>query len=736
MAFARQAGQQILFDYERVKGLKSNALHGDYEPIEAARRLVEGTGLQVTEQADGVLVVELATTGRSASGSDETLLVERLEEVVVTASKREERLIDVPIAISAFSSTAMDTAGAAQLSDFLASAPGVSIVDGGNGGQEIAIRGISSTFGDAPVGFYLDELPFSFIGNTAVPDVRTYDLERVEVLRGPQGTLYGDGSLGGTVRVLTKDPDLRRLQAGVDAGIFGTQDGEESYSAKAMLNLPLSQDAAALRLVASQEDFGGWIDDAVTGEKDRNDRTVDNYRAKLRFAPLEKLDLVLSAWHTREDADDSQRSLQNRTSSIPPTSSFLEYDLYSVTMRYRFDAVDVVSATSLMDFRAGDASITAGMPVVFDQGQDVVSEELRATSRGEGPLRWTGGVFYRKIERDLTGQVGPLVYDQFSDTRSFAIFGEATREFFGGKLDATLGVRYFKDDRSRADGVSPEIIALVQTIDPTFTGEVESSFETVNPKFNIAFHPHEGWMLYTNVAKGFRSGQVQPIVSLITAVVQGRDIPIGINEESLWSYEIGAKGQLAGGRLVLEAAAYYNDWQDLQLAVVVDPVTNLQALANGGAAGVKGLEVSGTFRPINGLNLRLAGSYVDARYRENVPGSNVRKGDRVSGVPDLTVSTSAEYRWPLTDRFNGFLYSSAQYTSERVDVVNFARPSDNTLEVDMRVGLEGTAWGLYLVGNNLTDEDGAVSPRSPFSLGHFSRLRPRSYGLNVRYNFN
>lgn len=740
--FSRQADLQVTGATDIIADAESNGVTGKLISRVALTALLKGTTLAYDAVGDHTVRItrERGQAGASVKherGSDGSMSPVSIAEVIVTAQKRAESIVKVPVAISAFTSTDLENSGARQLSDFLASAPGVSIVDNGTGAQEISIRGISSTFGDAPIGFYLDELPFSFIGNTAVPDVRTYDLDRVEVLRGPQGTLYGDGSLGGTVRILTKNPSLSDLQASADAGYFNTDDGDDSYATKGMINIPIKQGIAAMRIVASKEDFGGWTDDARTGAEDRNDRDVENYRAKLRIAPLEKLDIVLAAWRTREAANDSARSLNDRTTSLPATVSSMEYDLYSATARYEFEAFDLVSATSLMDFQAGDFTVRSpGSSSRFNQGQDVLAEELRLTSRGEGSLRWTGGLFYRSIERDLQGQVGPVVFEQFSDAESYAIFGEATQEFLEGRLAATIGLRYFKDDRSRDDGVDPAIIALVQTIDPDFAGQVESSFETVNPKLNVAFHLTEDWMLYANVAKGFRSGQIQPIVSLVTAALQGREIPIGIDEESLWSYEIGTKAQLAGGRVMLEGAAYYNDWNDLQLAIIVDPVTNLGALTNGGSAGVTGLEVNGSFRPIDRMTLRLGASYIDARYREDVAGSNVRDGDRISAVPKFSASASAEYRWPWSPRMDGFVHASTQYTSERVDVVNQAVPSEDTTEVALLVGVESESWAMYLLGNNLTDEDGAVSPRLPGSMGHASRLRPRTYGLNLRYRFN
>ncbi len=658
-----------------------------------------------------------------------------LEEIVVTAQKRTERAIDVPLSISAFTNESMMDAGVSQLADFLESAPGVGAVDsGGPTQQAIQIRGINSVIGDAPIGYYLDELPFSFIGNTQVPDIRAFDLERVEVLRGPQGTLYGDGSIGGTIRVLTRDPDLDAMQADVDVTGMDTDDGEDSSAYKGMFNVPIKEGTAALRLVATKEDLGGWIDNTVTGVADQNRRDIDTYRAKLRVAPTDKLDIVLSAWRTEQDLVDSSAALDDGTNPNPRQTGQSQADLYSVNVKYDFGAVQMVSATSYMEFSNSTQGEYAGLPLIVDQTQKALSEELRLTSSGDGIFRWTAGVFYRKLERPITAQVLGLKADQYADSKSYAVFGEGTWSLFDSKLDATLGLRYFEDDRTRDDPVDPVTLALIQTIDPTFTGRVDSSFNSVNPRFNLSYHVADDWIVYTNVAKGFRTGQVQPVTSLILAALSARDVETGIDPEKLWSYELGTKASLAGGRVVLEGAVYYNDWDNLQLNVVLDPVTLLSAYANGGSARTQGIELSASLRPTNSLDLRLSASQLSAKYTEAVPGANVRDGDRISGVPETTFSASATYRWPVGS-LSGFAHANVQYTSDRVDYINMATPSDDTMPVDARLGVEGRSWGLYLFGENVTNEDGALDVGLASSGGAAPRLRPRTYGVNARYSF-
>lgn len=677
------------------------------------------------------------STGAGSSSSDDSLETRssvRIEEIIVTAQKRAERILDVPLSISAFTNDTLREQGVQQLADFLQSAPGVGIVDGQSGSQSIQIRGINSTFGDAPIGYYLDELPFSFISSPAVPDVRTFDLERVEVLRGPQGTLYGDGSIGGTIRILTADPNLQQLQGDIDLTAMSTADGEDSYAAKGMLNLPLKEDVAGLRLVASQEEFGGWIDNTLTGVEDENERTIGNYRAKLRLAPSDKLDVVLSAWHTESEGGGSS-SRADRTTPLAGSDADVEYDLYSVTLRYDLGFADLVSATSYMDYSSANIGVLGGMPLVQLASEEVRSQEVRLTSANDEGFRWTGGLFYREIERPNSARILTFVIDQFSASESYAVFGEGTWPLLDKKLELTLGLRYFKDDRLRDDPVDPVTLALIQTIQPDFTGRVDSSFDTVNPRLNLSWHVNDDWMVYTNIAKGFRSGVVQPVVSLVTAALTGRTIPTGIDEETLWSYELGAKGTFAEGRAALEAAVYYNDWKDLQINVVLDAASQLSALVNGARARTMGAELSLIVQPVERLDLRLAASHIDAEYLEADPGINIRKGDRVTSVPEYTLSTSATYRWPLTSTLTAFAFGEGQYTSERVDVINNGVPSDNVTMFDARLGVEGQAWNLYLFGDNLTDEDGALGVGALSTPGIQVRARPRTVGVNMSYRF-
>lgn len=663
-----------------------------------------------------------------------------LEEITVTAQKREQLLMDVPLSVSAFTNSMLQDMGAVELSDFIQSAPGVGIIDNKSGTQNIQIRGINSVYGNAVVGYYLDELPFSLIGNTQVPDVRTYDLDRVEVLRGPQGTLYGDGSIGGTIRILTKDPVLNMFQGTGELDGITTAHGDASWAAKGMVNLPFAEDVFGVRLVASQEDFGGWVDNTSTGIDDQNSRDITNLRAKALWQPMDDLDIVFAWWHTKEDIDGNSESLENLTTPDTPIATGTDYDLYSLTVRYSFSYFDVISASSWMDYSDSYLTQFFGAPFTIDNNLDAFSEELRLTSNTEGMFRWTAGFFYRTLDQNtyLNLEAFPIVQDIDQNSDSWAVFGEGTWTFLDDKLDFTVGLRYFEDDRKYTEVLDPFLLGLIQARYPDFTGSSEPKFDSTNPRFNIAWRATDDWMVYTNIAKGFRSGQVQPLISVAFGLLSGVDVPLEIDPETMWSYELGTKATLADGKVNLELAVYYNDWKDQQVNAIVNPgqVPAVSGLINGGTAESTGVEFSILAAAAEGLTLQFTGNYVDAQYTETVAGTPIVDGDPISQVPDWTLFGGATYQWPMTDSFDGFINGNAQYTSKRYDAVNSAAPSDAMTLFDARFGLLwAEAWSAYVYCDNIFDEDGAINAAAfgnPIAL----RPRPRSFGITLRYAYN
>jgi iron complex outermembrane receptor protein len=734
---ARQSDLQLFAAQIDDTVVRSRPLNGSYTVQEALDLLLKDTGLTYRIDGGSIYVRRLAydtsapaerprAEGDDAPAESREIEAIELSEIVVTAQKREERLLDVPIAISAFSGARLEATGASQLSDFLATAPGVGIVDSGDGTQSIQIRGISAFAGDATVGFYMDELPFTQIGVAALPDVRTFDLERVEVLRGPQGTLYGDGSLGGVVRILTKNPDPSRFEAKFDGTLSQTKDGGENWGAKAAVNVPIVKDKVALRIVGAYEDYSGWVDAPLLGRDDVNDRNITNLRAKLLIRPSEDLDVVFSAMSVREHTGSSSGSFEDRTSprKLEPDNN-VQYDLYSGVINWKGPGFDVVSASSYIDFKQDFVFEFIGFNASSIAISKNFSQEIRLNSTTPGPFQWTAGVFYRDLKSDNDIFLGSFGRQQlFSKSRSWAVFGEGSYSFWEDKAKATVGLRYFEDERTR---------------DEPGRDTIEAKFHTLNPRFNLALKPVEDWLVYFNVAKGFRSGQTQSGLALQLADIFGIDLPVAINPETLWTYEAGTKWASSSGKLVIEGAVYRNDWTNMQIPISVIP-NAVPGLLNAGESRVIGLDLTGSFTPIPGLLLQASGSVNKAELQQDVvdvTGVLFEKGSRIPGVAARTFSASAEYRWGLgfesagLGKLNGMARGDWTYNSERpAGGVGISRSSDDYSMFNMRVGVENDRWGLYLFGTNLADTNAAIDAVT--TTGIAVRPRPRTFGINFR----
>jgi iron complex outermembrane receptor protein len=765
-SLAVQTGHSVIFQSDLVRSVQTQAIAGQYSLHDALTALLSNTELSWGLTSGGVITITLAQaetelagagdmhnkqqdksffknlaaaiaiafTSSSVVAQEEEAGAKVLEEVIVTALKREQSLMETPIAVSAFTGDWLEEIGASDLADFLQSAPGTSIVDSSNGDQSISIRGISSLYGDSPVGYYLDEVPFNFIGIPLVPDVRTFDLERVEVLRGPQGTLYGSSSLGGTVRILTRDPVFNEFQGKLDLTGSNTHDGGSNYGVKAAINLPLVDDRLALRLVGTTEDYSGWLDDPTTGAKDVNDRDIQTLRAKLLWAPTDAVQLVLGAWAYRSDAgagaignDDGEyvNSVFPGSGLLTPTA--IDYDLYSALLTINTQYFDVVSSTSYLDFEY----LLGGAFTVF-RPADTFAQEIRFTSNTEGRWQWTAGAFYRDLTTAFAFELPPFpASTQDTSSESWAVFGELSYAFTE-ELEGTVGLRQFEDTRDRYDTVVVgELIEI----------EFEEKYSKTSPRFNLAWTPSENAMFYANIAQGFRSGQLQPGISLYISDLVGIDIPTGAGPETAWSYELGSKTTFADGRMALETAVYYLDWQDLQTVISIIPGA-LGALVNAGEAGAIGLDFSLTALVTDGLEVGVSGNINDSEYKEtitDVGGIVVEDGQQIQGFPARTLTGFANYGWDIGHNdWRGVSMFRIDHTSERT--LNFGSvttESDSITQASFRIGVEAGKWGAYLFADNLFDEDGKLDGPgiTPATSDLATRLRPRTIGLNLRYDW-
>lgn len=764
---SKQARVQVMTPAEKVKSLSTQGVHGEMSLALALTKLLEGTRLGFHAAGENVVGLDDhrdATTsnhinqeqvrlagafdfqdaeagGQMSQSVDET----SLEEIVVSAQKRVENLQDVPISISVLSGADLDKSTAHGITEELSRVPGVAASVGGQGGGTvIRVRGVAPNgglfSGSSPIAYYLDGIPFGLVDTAIAPDASGYDLQRVEVLRGPQGTLYGASALNGVVRVLTQDADLDQFAFKVRTSGSSTDHGGGNYRGDAALNAPIVPGKLAARAVLGYESLSGWID--TPNKTDANDGRLRNARVKLNAQPTEQLTIGMSAWLSRQDygapsvADD-----RRQTNSLVDEAGSIDLDSYGFRVGYDFPGFSLTSMTGYLEYESADTTdfLNAGgfsYPLIEAFDASVFSQEINLNSTYDGPWQWTAGAIYRDAENSTFQTLPDIVtLDWTNKSKSYAVFGELRRRFLNGKLEGTLGWRYFHDDvTTLEDELVPPVVP------PNYFRE-KASFNSTTPRVVLTWRPNDTSTMYGSYSEGFRSGAPQTYYS--TGGLGG--FPAA-KPDKLRNYEIGAKADLLDRRFSLDAAVYFMDWQDVQqiLQVLFNDVCCVGTLVNSRSASGVGIDLGLTTRPFRGLELGVTFSWNDLTFDEDVitgEQGNIlfAKGDRLAGSPEKTAGASAEYVFPLGGTaLQGRLSASANYTSEQTsgnqlspasgDSMLIARASVSVLSADH--------WETTLFGDNLSNEEGAIN-RDFFSpLGRMgSRVRPRTIGIQLEYRF-
>lgn len=546
--FARRTGLQLIYVSDATRDRTVGTVAEGATPAESLGKLLDGTdlvyeflnertveirprralGAAALRNANYATIEPTGEVRPAAAPPASTPPEERLADVVVTARKREERLLDVPIAVTAFGGDALARRGVNSVTDFLQEAPGVSVYPRGSGAFKIAIRGISTSLGSNENGYYLDELPFTGVTVPINPDVRSWDLERVEVLRGPQGTLFGEGSMGGTVRILTRDAQFNEWQGQVAVvGSDTASGGGTNHAYKGMLNVPIVDDRLALRLGATKEKVDGWLRDAATGAEGINTQDIETYRAKLRFQPTERLSIGAAYWKyegtfPRDNTGDDEGNAGTGVALAVQTN----YRLYGASVNYDFGPASVFYSYANNSLEIGQTGQLFGGTLTSVIPIDVKSHELRVSSGAGGSLQWTLGAYRRDADRNDSFVFALFGIDNGSatETRSEALFGEATYTLASVPVDLTLGLRSVR-----------EKLAGIETNAGVPTTPVDRTYRSTNPRVTVAWRPNDAWRVYASAAKGYRSGQLQPSVSLALAGPLGIPLPAALEDDSIWT---------------------------------------------------------------------------------------------------------------------------------------------------------------------------------------------------------
>lgn len=719
-----------------------------------------------------------------------------LQEVIVTAEKRAQPLQDVPMSITAVTNAALQNLGASTLADIARAVPGLSVFSAGPGQNIINIRGISSAGGSAPtVGFYIDDTPVpNGTGNGYDPDPVLFDLARVEVLEGPQGTLYGASSMGGTVRYITEQPDLQNFDATLKATGSFTEAGGLNNEYDGMINVPLSS-TTAIRASATYRNNSGYIDREEIDptnilaaapdspvDKDVNTESTAATRIALEYKPLQSLTFTPSVMFQRMDLgapftfDDPPGSFNNpvqlRDTNEPIAN---EFTLLALPIEADVGRVHIVSDSSYYDsfFQAVEDESKVGYyyfspapqtyvypsPFWNDFHQKQFTEEARATAT-VGPVRGLIGgyfshanapaYFYEPILPGYNTAFGTpfgntefYTQDAGNRTEDLAGFGQFDVSITHALL-LTLGYRVFQHtDASSNQGNG------VFNGGPVGGAQVYHTKETGNtPKVGVSYHLTREAMLYANAAKGYRPGATGAgvpagICAGDLAAINRTAASTGSYEpDTLWDYEAGVKVTAEQLGLSVNSAVYYMKWKDLQQLILL-PVCGFDFTGNFGTAVSKGAELQVHYALSQALLVSASGSYTQAQLASTVVGAQGESGNPLENVPKWTGSLAIDYHRLIRTGVSGFAHldmstSSRQYNNFVPSSIYYAT-GGYTL-ANGRVGVNTGNWQIAFFADNLLNKHAETALPNSYAINlpdtrMVSLNRPRTVGFDVQREF-
>ena len=720
----------------------------------------------------GLAIAQPAAAQDAAGAGAETYSTDG--DIVVTANKRTQRLVDVPAAVSAVSGEALEAINATQLSDYVARVPGL-IVDNvsfSNGATQLTIRGLNTgTGGNPTVGIYIDDSPFggssnNSFGGSTVPDLDPQDLERVEVLRGPQGTLYGAGSLGGLFKYVTKAPDPDRFTARLQVDAQEVDAGGIGYGVRGATNIPVSN-TAALRVSGYYRRDPGFIDNITTGETDVNDARFYGGRAALGVDLGENWKIRLSAVVQKQEADGSAVQDHSLATQLPKygelrqarapgtgaTSQFIGD--YSLSVEGDLGFAVLTSTTSIDRQTVGfdlDVSSSysatlanngipdAGATIITDADLDKITQEIRLTSASGSGLSWQVGTFHTDEDANLrqyldvfelsTGDVYPAPLPTLLDARvkssfeEFALFGNLSYEI-APNFDVMGGIRYSHNKQTRLQtNVGPFLGG-----DATFNGK--STDESTTYLLSASYHFSKDTMAYARFATGYRPGGPNNPVA---------GTPASYGPDRTTNYEIGFKTVSLDRTLSFDISAFWIAWDDIQLNQRNSLGLNFNG--NGGKARSRGIEAALTWAPIDGLTLDGNIAYTDAELTQDLPAAPPTvgfDGDKLPSVPKWASQFGISYETPISNEWTGVLGGSWRYVGKRDGYFGTVTQPRFELDdyhvVDLRLGVRNEGFSATAFVKNLTNGHGQVAAYTLGSDFRVAVIQPRTFGISLAQKF-
>ncbi|MBY8824929.1 TonB-dependent receptor [Sphingomonas colocasiae] len=703
------------------------------------------------------------------------------DEIVVTAQKRSERLIDVPAAVTALGAGDLIAQGAQRFEDYQAQIPGLSTTQVAPGYSQINIRGINTGANQlsSTVSTYFGEVPTNSstsaaVGNRLTPDPDLLDIARIEVLRGPQGTLYGANALGGVLKYVFVEPELQAVRGQAQFGATTVAHGGTGYVARAAIGAPIVQDRLGVRVSGFIGRDPGFIDNVALGRRNVNRSTNRGGRIALLWKPSDTLTINASSVYQKRDNGGLPQETVMRDTLAPTRGAYrqasfndevidTEYQLHSLVAELDLGFADLVSVTShgrqktriSLDYsdNLGTLLVSLGIPtpiVALPVDNDVrkFTQEVRLASPTGGVVDYVlGGYYTRERSSSLNeafGYVSPGVLapapfnplqtvDLRNRYRETALFANATLNL-GERFNIQAGGRW---SRNRQHSSEPLEGLLFGPLSGTvFTNSSRESAWTfaVSPQFKVT----TDWNLYARIAKGFRPGGAN-------LVLPGGGAPLTYGSDTLINYEAGTKASLFDRRLNLSIAAFAIDWKDIQ--TTAKDAVGFNYLINGGKARSRGIEMEARWSA-DGLTLAGNLSYTDTSLRDPIVAVGAQRGDRLPYSPRWAGALIADYVLETGGPLKPSIGAGLRYTGTRQAYYSLAtagNPGDLKLPgymlVDLRAGLAFDRYQASLFVSNLTDKRAILSATTESAnplTGDGARAaiaRPRTIGLLLGVNF-
>jgi iron complex outermembrane receptor protein len=718
-----------------------------------------------------------------------------LDEVVVTATKRETKLLETPISMTVLGTDVLQAVNADDFSDYERLVPGLTAIDSGPGQKRYALRGLQSA-GEPEVALYYDEIPISGLPGGSLdtgdsqPDLKLFDVDRIEVLRGPQGTLYGNGSMGGAIRIISRRPDLQKYSAHADLAGAVTEGGAPSWRTSALVNIPVIAGRLALRLDGYYRHDGGWIDDLYRSDIKLPQLASNNLnwehtrggRASVAFQATDRWNITGIAYYQVLETGNSFETYPSFASSgdryvskaFVRTPWHDEIRMANIISTYDLGWANLV-ATGSYQQRTVDQSIDttryllslfkcneftwqvscAGPPLVpgvsyEHEGVNSSSAEIRLTSQARGPLEYTVGGFLQRARTFRYGQVAVADAAGFIDLNSgvaanrlfarsnfdtfnqYAFFGEGTYNVYHG-LKSTVGLRWFHSYRSDQQ-------VLVQQFFPGQPVGPEPfqqfSENALFKKFQLSYDLASNALVYAGAAQGFRAG--------------GPNYPGGFTatappyrSDSVWDYELGWKLALADRTVTWTGALFRINWSNLQQLV---PTKLFNYITNAGSARSDGFETELTVRPTRHLSFEAGVTYANAHLIGpqpivSDPKQQLHEGERLGGVPKWTANASASYSQPMPAGLSLTARLDYSYQSSRSNIVAEQNPAyfiiGQSELMNLHLQLSGDGWGVGFDMDNLFDTFAPVSGKALDAnlIRTVTAAPPRTIGIRISKTF-